>query len=239
MFFFPFGTREGTFKERFHYVTLLLFFINNAVFAWQILLYAAGGDTALSDFINRFAVTPSDVTDGSFLEIGLITSMFLHAGLLHLAGNMLYFLPFGDNVENRLGHVRYIIFYLACGIIATISYCIFNPHSNVPLLGASGAIAGVLGGYLALHPGGTVKGFAWIIIIIIRVDLPAVVFIGYWFILQVFSSIASLGGAAAEETGGVAFIAHVAGFIAGLILAPLLALRQKEIRPSLNTSHHI
>jgi membrane associated rhomboid family serine protease len=231
MFFFPFGTREGTFKERFHYVTFTLFFINIAVFVWQILLYAAGGDAALSEFINRFAITPADVTDGSILEIGLITSMFLHAGLLHLAGNMLYFLPFGDNVENRLGHVRYIIFYLACGIIATASYCIFNPHSDVPLLGASGAIAGVLGGYLALHPRGTVKGLAWIIIIIVRVDLPAIVFIGYWFILQVFSSIASFGGAASEDTGGVAFIAHVGGFIAGLILAPLLALRQKEIRP--------
>src|SRR4051812_36984808 len=122
MLFFPIGTREGSFKERFHYVTLILFFINIAVFIWQIFLFAAGGEAALSDFIHRYAVVPADITDGSFLEIGLLTSMFLHAGLLHLAGNMLYFLPFGDNVENRLGHVRYLFFYLACGVIATLAY---------------------------------------------------------------------------------------------------------------------
>ena len=228
MFFFPIGTREGKFKERFHYVTLLFFFINVVAFIFQVYLIATGGEQALVNFINQFAVTPSDITDGSFLEISLLTSMFLHAGLLHIAGNMLYFLPFGDNVEDRLGHVRYIFFYLLCGLLATLSYVILNPDSNVPLLGASGAVAGILGGYLALHPGGIVKGFAWIIIVIFRIDLPAIVFIGYWFILQVFSSVASIGGSS-EETGGVAFIAHVGGFIAGLILAPLLALRSKAL----------
>jgi membrane associated rhomboid family serine protease len=228
MLIFPIGTREGKFKQRFQYITLLLFTINVAVFVLEAYILAIGGESALSSFIHRFGVVPSDVTGKNLLQTGLVTSMFLHAGLLHIAGNMLYFLPFGDNVEDRLGHLRYLLFYLLCGVIASIAYCIFNPHSNMPLLGASGAIAGVLGGYLALYPRGVVKGIVWFFIIIFRLDLPAVVFIGYWFILQVFSSIASFGGAA-QETGGVAFMAHVGGFIAGLILAPLLALREKEL----------
>jgi membrane associated rhomboid family serine protease len=233
MLFFPIGTREGSYKERFQYVTLFLFFVNIGVFLLELYHYATGGDIALTNFIQRFAVTPSDVTDGSFLEIGLLTSMFLHAGFLHIAGNMLYFLPFGDNVEDRLGHARYLLFYLACGVISALAYCFFYPHSNMPLLGASGAIAGVLGGYLALYPTGVVKGILWLFIVLFRVDLPAIVFIGYWFILQVFSSVASFGGTS-EQTGGVAFMAHVGGFIAGFILARLLALGRNE--PALERS---
>lgn len=228
MFLLPFGTKERWIKRRFHFITLLFFFINVIVFILQFYLLLTGGEEALARFVNRFAVVPSDITDGSFIEIGLLTSMFLHAGFLHIAGNMLYFLPFGDNVEDRLGHLRYFFFYIACGIIAALSFIIFNPDSDVPLLGASGAVAGVLGGYIALHPTGTVRGILFIFVIFSRVDLPAIVFIGYWFIMQVLSSVASLG-TSAQETGGVAFIAHVGGFIAGLILAPLFALNNKQI----------
>lgn len=222
MFFIPFGTRENKFKQRFHVITLLFFLLNVAVFVYQLMLVASGGESALVNFIRNFAVIPADITDGSFLEVSLITSMFLHGGLLHIVGNMLYFLPFGDNVEDRLGHIKYLLFYLLSGVAGTLAYVYFNPDSTIPLLGASGAIAGVLGGYLALHPTGTVKGIAFFIIFLTRVDLPAIIFISYWFAIQLFSSIASLG-AAPEETGGVAFIAHVGGFVAGLVLAPLLA----------------
>jgi membrane associated rhomboid family serine protease len=158
MLFFPIGTREGSFKQRFHYITIILLLINIAVFIMQAYLYVTGGESALAEFIKSFAVVPADITDGSFLEISLLTSMFLHAGLLHIAGNMIYFLPFGDNVEDRLGHIRYLFFYIACGVIATLSYTLFNSESTIPLLGASGAVAGVLGGYLVLYPGGIVKG---------------------------------------------------------------------------------
>lgn len=230
MFFIPFGTRENKFKQRFHAITLLFFLLNVVVFVYQLVLVATGGGSALAGFIQKFAVIPADITDGSFLEISLITSMFLHGGLLHIVGNMLYFLPFGDNVEDRLGHVKYLFFYLICGVAGTLAYVYFNPDSTIPLLGASGAIAGVLGGYLALHPTGTVKGIAFFIIFLTRIDLPAIFFIGYWFFIQVFSSIASLGSAR-EETGGVAFMAHVGGFIAGLVLAPLLAATARKSEP--------
>jgi membrane associated rhomboid family serine protease len=182
------------------------------------------GEPGLTEFLGRYAATPANIVNGPFLQIGLLTSMFLHAGLLHFLGNMLYLLPFGDNVEDRLGHFRYLLFYVLCGLAATLLFIAFNRSSMVPLLGASGAIAGVLGGYLVLHPRGTVKGIFFIIIIFLRVDLPAILFIGYWFIMQLFNSVASFDGGEGSS-GGVAFLAHVGGFLAGVVLAPLLARR--------------
>jgi membrane associated rhomboid family serine protease len=230
MFFIPYGTREAIGRLRFPYVTWLLVGINVLVFLFQAKLVLNGGDPALASFINHYAVVPRDITDGTPVEFSLIAAMFMHAGLLHIVGNMLYLLPFGDNVEDRLGHLRYLSFYLLCGIIASLVYVAFNPHSTVPLLGASGAIAGVLGGYLALHPKGIVKGFLFLFIILIPISLPAVLFIGYWFIMQLFSSVASLG-TATTESGNVAFLAHVGGFIAGLILAPIFAATAKQPAP--------
>jgi membrane associated rhomboid family serine protease len=233
MFFIPYGTREDEPRQRFPYVTLALALVCVGVFIYEMYLMGTGGDAALERFINNYALTPKDVTDGSPLAIGLLSSMFLHGGWLHIIGNMVYFLPFGDNVEDRLGHIRYLIFYIVCGVFATAVFALLNPNSTTPLLGASGAIAGVLGGYLALHRHAIVKGFLFIIILFIRVDLPAYLFIGYWFVLQVFSSVASLGVNAAEG-GGVAFVAHVAGFIVGFILAPLLALSPGRERVEYN-----
>ncbi|PLS81604.1 rhomboid family intramembrane serine protease [Candidatus Saccharibacteria bacterium] len=221
MFFIPFGTKERTRRQRFPYVTWALVLANIAVFAYQIYLQSSIGPAAFASFINLFATTPTDITDGTPFELSLLTSMFMHAGLLHIAGNMIYLLPFGDNVEDRLGHVRYIIFYLLCGFIATLVYVLFNPNSTIPLLGASGAIAGVLAGYLALHPTGSVKGLLIIIIFVTRISLPAFIFIGYWIATQIFYSVSSFG--TMSDEGGVAFLAHVAGFVAGLVLAPLLA----------------
>jgi membrane associated rhomboid family serine protease len=181
------------------------------------------GEAGFESFLARYFFVPASLSYNVF-QVTLITSLFLHAGLLHIAGNMMYLLPFGDNVEDRLGHARYLLFYLICGVAANLVFAFFNPHTNVPLIGASGAIAGVLGGYIALHPTrSSVRGFLWIIIILIRVRLPALLFIGYWFVMQLFSSVASLGSAATANSGGVAFLAHVGGFLTGLILAPLLA----------------
>ena len=222
MFFIPYGTVERTGRRHFPYVNVALVLINVIVFAVELYVLAVSGEHGFEQFLATYSFVPSSLAH-NFFQFTLISALFLHAGLLHIAGNMLYLLPFGDNVEDRLGHLRYLIFYLLCGITATLVYTAFNVNSTVPLLGASGAIAGVLGGYLALNPTKSqVKGFLFLIILLIPIRLPALFFIGYWFLMQVFSSLASLG-AVTDQQGGVAFLAHVGGFIAGLILAPLMA----------------
>jgi membrane associated rhomboid family serine protease len=142
--------------------------------------------------------------------------MFMHAGWLHLGGNMLYLWIFGDNVEDSFGHVKFLIFYLLCGIAATLAQLAFSTGSNVPNLGASGAIAGVLGAYILLFPRGQVK------VLMGRgvIPMPALVVIGFWIVLQFVSGIGSITNSA--ETGGVAYMAHIGGFLAGIILTFLL-----------------
>ncbi len=145
----------------------------------------------------------------------LITSMFMHGGWAHLAGNMLYLWIFGDNIENRLGHTRYFLFYLLCGVLASLSHVfatvIQHQNSLIPSLGASGAISGVMGAYLLLFPGRKVHALFFIFII----SIPAVLALGLWIVFQVVSGLGILGG---EETGGVAYAAHIGGFIAGFVL---------------------
>ena len=235
MFFIPYGTRENRPRRTFPYVTLLLVLINVVVFGYEAYLVATQGEPGITEFLNRYAVVPAKLIAEGWLQTGLLTSMFLHAGFLHIIGNMLYLLPFGDNVEDRLGHFRYLLFYILCGLIATITYVLFNKGSDIPLLGASGAVAGVLGGYLMLFGRGIVKGFLLIIIILIRIDLPAWLFIGYWFIMQLFSSVASFTGGEASASG-VAFLAHVGGFAAGLLLAPLMARKIPAAAPAVAAS---
>jgi membrane associated rhomboid family serine protease len=159
---------------------------------------------------NRFLVNPI----GEFLTI--FTAMFMHAGWLHILSNMLYLWIFGDNVEDRLGHIRFLIFYLLCGVAATFAQLAFSVGSTVPNLGASGAIAGVLGAYLLLFPRGRVNVLMGLVVI----PMPALVVIGLWFILQLCSGVGSFESAA--QTGGVAYMAHIGGFIAGLVTAFLL-----------------
>ena len=146
----------------------------------------------------------------------LFTSMFMHGGWVHLGGNMLYLWIFGDNVEDRFGHAKFIIFYLLCGLGATFAQLIFSLGSNVPNLGASGAIAGVLGAYILMFPQGRVRVLQGQQII----QVPALMAIGFWIVLQLFSSIGSIAQTA--DTGGVAYMAHVGGFIAGFVLTFLL-----------------
>lgn len=221
MFFIPTGTVERTRRQTFPYVTVCIVALNVAVFLVEYAVLASQGEVGFQHFLDRYSFVPLNP-----FTFTLLTALFLHAGILHIVGNMLYLLPFGDNVEDRLGHVRYLVFYLLCGVAANLIFALFNRGSAVPLIGASGAIAGVLGGYTALYPRNSrVKGFLWIIIILIRVQLPAIVFIGYWFFMQLFSTIVSLGSSAQASGGGVAFLAHVGGFLVGLVLAPLLARR--------------
>ena len=164
-------------------------------------------------FIQRWSVVPRRLLDnpaGDFPTV--FTSMFMHGGWMHLLGNMLYLWIFGDNVENRFGHVKFLIFYLLCGIAATIAQVAVGPNSNIPNLGASGAIAGVLGAYIVMFPKGQVR------VLMGRgvVNMPAFIVLGLWIVLQFVNSVGAITHSA--ETGGVAYMAHVGGFVAGLIL---------------------
>lgn len=188
-------------------ITYILIAINILFF----LLELAGGE----EFIIRWSFIPSHFLQnpGSNI-ITLFTSMFMHAGWGHLIGNMLYLWIFGDNVEDRFGKVKFALFYLVCGLLATFSQMTFTPESNIPNLGASGAIAGVLGAYLVLFPQGKVN------VMIGREvsQLPALLVIGFWFVLQFISGIASTATSNAEMEG-VAYMAHVGGFLGGLLIA--------------------
>ncbi len=164
-------------------------------------------------FIRQWSVVPSRlVADPAGDFPTLFTSMFMHAGWLHLFGNMLYLWIFGDNVEDSFGHAKFLIFYLVCGIAAIFAQLVFNINSTVPNLGASGAIAGVLGAYILLFPRGHVRVLMGRAV----VPMPALVVIGLWIVLQLVSGVGSISNAA--ETGGVAYMAHIGGFFAGLIL---------------------
>lgn len=158
--------------------------------------------------------------------LSILTSMFLHGGFLHIAGNMLFLFVFGNNIEDRLGRFRFTIFYLLCGLAATLGQSYVGANSATPLIGASGAIAGVLGAYLVLFPRARVKTLI-IFFFITVMDLPAVLVLGLWFVLQIFQGVGSVSGA----PGGVAYVAHIAGFIAGMAL--LLVFRPRRVSPSL------
>ena len=188
--------------------------VTYALIALNVLFFfveLSGGDA----FINQWAFVPSRFMAnpaGNFLTI--FTSMFMHAGWVHLGGNMLYLWIFGDNVEDSFGAIKFLVFYLLCGIAATAAQLAFSLGSNVPNLGASGAIAGVLAAYLVLFPQARVNVLMGRII----TPLPALIVIGLWFVIQLFSGVASIG---TVDTGGVAYMAHIGGFAAGFILTYL------------------
>jgi len=201
---FPIGDDNSS-RRTFPLVTYALIALNVLFFFIEM----SGGDA----FIKRWAFVPSRfVVDpfGGFLT--LFTSMFMHAGWLHLGGNMLYLWIFGDNVEDRFGHIKFTIFYLLCGLAATFAQLAFSLGSNVPNLGASGAIAGVLGAYILLFPKGKVRVLQGQQVI----QVPALIVIGIWIVLQFFSGIGSIANTA--QTGGVAYMAHIGGFLVGFVL---------------------
>jgi membrane associated rhomboid family serine protease len=209
----------------FPWVNIGLILLNFLVFFYELSLGSQGTFT-LNKFIADYSVVPCEYTNHCAhayypgtpnpFWITLFTSMFMHAGWLHILGNMVYLWVFGDNVENAMGHFRYLIFYLLCGMAANFLEIATNVASTAPGLGASGAIAGILGAYLMLYPRSRVGTLIPIAILFIPVRLPAWVLIGFWFILQLFDGIVSLSSRAAQ--GGVAYWAHVGGFIAGLVL---------------------
>jgi rhomboid family protein len=219
------------------FVTLAFVGLNVAVFLYQLSLQMGlepGAQRAAEEFIREFGVTPCRLTGDCRLPVDapspvltIFTSMFLHGGLLHLGGNMLYLWIFGDNVEDTLGHLRFVVLYLGSGIGAALAQTLVNPSAGVPMVGASGAVSGVLGAYLLLFPYATILtlvtfGFFWRFI-----HLPALVVLGLWIVLQFFSGYLSLG-AHADAGGGVAFFAHIGGFFVGMAL--LFVLRPRAGR---------
>jgi len=195
--------------------------VNILVFLWQIGLRS----TDVSAYY-RLALIPLNVTSG--FDIGdmqsLITSMFMHAGLTHLLGNMLYLWIFGDNVEDVLGHVRYLFFYLAGGLVASFTHILLYPTSTAPTVGASGAIAATLGAYLILFPRHRIVTIVPLGIFIQFARIPALLVLGMWFLLQLFEGVLALG---MTRLGGVAFWAHIGGFVFGILIGPILRSRKR------------
>jgi membrane associated rhomboid family serine protease len=214
-------------------VTLGLIVANVLVFFTEPL---TGSDVAQARFFLCKAAIPAEVTrwhqlpgiaqqlscPGKNVLGSIVYSMFLHGGILHIAGNMLFLWVFGNNVEDRLGRARFLLFYFACGFAATLAQSYVTSDSTTPMVGASGAVAGVLGAYLLMFPRARVTT----IVFWVATDLPAAVVLGGWFVLQLFSSVGSVRGGA----GGIAYVAHIGGFIAGMLL--LLLLRPRRAAPS-------
>jgi membrane associated rhomboid family serine protease len=217
------------------YVTYVLIGLNIAIFLYEINL----SPRELDIFFRLYAVVPQELT-ASLRGINvnqpipewmtLITAQFLHGGILHLGGNMLYLWVFGNNIEEVLGRVRFIIFYLACGVLASLAQWFFSAQSDVPSLGASGAIAGIMGAYVLRFPRAEILTLLPIFIIWTTIRVPAVFFLGFWFVQQAFYGVASLSNSASigMEGGGVAYWAHAGGFVFGAILGPLLGLFDKN-----------
>ena len=166
---------------------------------------------AVDAFMHYYGLVPA-----AFSWMNVITSMFLHGGFLHVAGNMLYLWIFGDNVEDRMGHGRFLVFYLLCGIAAALAQTITAPDSTVPMVGASGAIAGVMGAYFVLYPRSRIVTLLPLFFFFQVIEVPAIAFLGIWFLMQFVSGIGSIGATIGRSSGGIAFWAHIAGFVAGI-----------------------
>lgn len=209
------------------FVTMALIAVNVLVFLFQASLPS---EAALQTFVTAWGVVPREYTTGQDLPpligppfwVTLVTSMFLHGGWGHLGGNMLFLWVFGDNIEHRVGHVRFVVFYLACGLVAGLAHILFNSDSMIPTVGASGAISGILGGYLLLFP----RNRVYVLTYGGVATVPAVLMLGLWIVMQFVSQVGELGATA--DSGGVAYLAHIGGFIAGLALAPLMAAGRRR-----------
>ncbi|HUK89258.1 MAG TPA: rhomboid family intramembrane serine protease [Blastocatellia bacterium] len=237
---------ESTGGRTFPIVNYTLIALNIIVFIIELI--QPGGLSPANQFVNGYSAIPFEITHGidlisprrvpgigivpeapgpSPIYLTLLTSMFMHAGWLHIGGNMLYLWIFGDNVEDNFGHVKYLIFYLLCGFAAAFAQIAPDPNSIIPSLGASGAIAGVLGSYMIMFPRNRVRVLLPLIIIWTVVQLPAVLVIGFWIVLQIFSQFSAITSSS-QAQGGVAYMAHIGGFFAGLLLTLFFRNRENQ-----------
>ena len=222
--------RDNQARRRLTLINVTLIAVNVAVF-----IHEAALGNRLNGFIYQYAMIPAHVT--SALEGGrelariphegatppalatILTSMFLHGGLMHIAGNMLYLFIFGAAVEEAMGHVRFLLFYLLSGVAAALAMAAFMPHSTVPVIGASGAIAGVLGAYFVLYPRAKITTILPIFVLMYFVEVPAILYLLLWFVAQLYAGLTENP----EVSGGVAWWAHVGGFLVGMVVGPMLA----------------
>jgi membrane associated rhomboid family serine protease len=217
-------------------VTIGLIVACFAVFAGELWVQASGGDAALDRLVLERGAVPAQINDAlrtghvaSMATLGLFTSLFLHAGWLHVLGNMLYLWIFGNNVEDRLGRIPFIAFYLLGGLVAGLAQVAIDPSSGVPLVGASGAIAATLGVYLVLYPAARIESIVFLGFFFQIMRVPAVLLLGFWFVLQLIDGVASLGATA--TSGGVAVFAHIGGFVLGLSVGLVVRSRGSGRRP--------
>ncbi|OQA40523.1 MAG: Rhomboid protease AarA [Chloroflexi bacterium ADurb.Bin325] len=203
---------------RFPLVTIVLILINVAVFLWQMLVLGAGGERALQQAVLEYGVVPARVArePGLATWLTFVTSMFMHGGVMHILGNMLYLWVFGNNIEDVMGRFWFTVFYFLTGFAASLAQVLSSWGSTVPGIGASGAIAGVLAAYLVFFPHARVDTLVIFGYFGRVISLPAVLVLGVWFLLQLFNGVLSLGVSSAD--GGTAWFAHIGGFVAGLIL---------------------
>ncbi|MEJ7606807.1 MAG: rhomboid family intramembrane serine protease [Bryobacteraceae bacterium] len=199
------------------YVTVAIIAVNILTFLYQFSLH----DYELNWFISRYAIVPE-----RFQYLDMLTSMFLHGGWMHLIGNMWFLWIYGDNVEDILGHSKYLLFYLGCGIAAGIVHVLLNSYSRIPTLGASGAIAGVMGAYMVKFPHSRIITLVPIFVFLTTMEIPAAFMLLYWFALQIFSGVGSIGESNVSR-GGVAWFAHVGGFVAGIILIYVMGAKER------------
>ena len=216
-------------------VTYALIGLNIAIFLYELSL----SPSELETFFRTYAVIPKALSQSLqggetqlsiFPWLTLFTSQFLHGGILHIIGNMLYLRVFGNNIEDVMGKLWFLLFYLSCGALAALSQWWFSMNSEVPLLGASGAIAGIMGAYILKFPAANILALIPLLIIWTTIRIPAFVFLGFWFAQQALYSVASLDSSAGAGTegGGVAYWAHAGGFLVGVVLAPLFGLLREK-----------
>lgn len=200
------------------YVTYGLIAVNILVFLWEMLISYSSPNAQY-----QWALIPADFNFSNgiplFSILTIFTSMFMHSGLAHIGGNMLYLWIFGDNIEERVGRAKFLAFYLMGGFIASLAHILTNPASQIPTVGASGAIAAVLGAYLILFPKNRVLTVIWLGFFIRMTMIPSMIVLGFWFVLQLFQGLMSLGG---PDVGGVAVWAHIGGFVYGMAMARLI-----------------
>ena len=215
--------RDANPTRRTPVVTLAIVAMCGIAFAWELGTLSQGGESALEAFISEHGVVPAELSAAlgagrlvSEPVLDVLTSMFLHAGWLHLLGNLLYLWIFGNNVEDRLGRPLFVAFYLVGGLAAALAQTYIDPASTAPMIGASGAIAATLGAYLVLFPRARIQSLVFLGFFYQLIAVPAVIVLAFWFVLQVIDGVAAIG---AIEGGGVAFFAHIGGFVAGAILA--------------------
>jgi membrane associated rhomboid family serine protease len=219
----PFADDPQVRSRRFPIVTILLILANIVVFIYEMSL----GETGANQFVYKWGFTPADFWSGHH-PITIFTAIFLHGGLLHIAGNMLFLWIFGDNVEDQLGHLTYLAFYLIGGIFASLTFAVVFAGSHDPLVGASGAIAAVLGGYILLYPRSIVRALLIFGPFLAIGGVAAFILIGLWFAMQVFDSVGSINPVGTQAQSNVAFMAHVGGFIFGLVVTWVIRGRRHQ-----------